>query len=200
MNRPTEHICPITLEVMRDPVVAADGNSYERDAIQQCFQTSRRSPLTRENLSNTTLIPNNALRKLISDWPHDRTISTDTGNRTVVEQPQSQIDSARMEFERAEAVRAQNIRAETVRAEAARVEAARVEAARVRDLGPRAPDGGKLYFHGGGYQGSGMSQAEINTPIFRERLNQTNAWIRQGFKWDKDGNLISAPAGYTYTL
>lgn len=70
MNRPVENICPITLEVMRDPVVAADGNSYERDAIHKFFQTSRRSSLTNKNLNNTTLIPNYALGKLIADWSH----------------------------------------------------------------------------------------------------------------------------------
>ena len=32
---PEEFLCPITMERMRDPVVASDGNSYERGAIQQ---------------------------------------------------------------------------------------------------------------------------------------------------------------------
>jgi hypothetical protein len=30
-------LCPITLDVMRDPVVAADGETYERAAIVVCF-------------------------------------------------------------------------------------------------------------------------------------------------------------------
>ena len=30
---PAEFICPITFDTMRDPVVASDGNSYERKAI-----------------------------------------------------------------------------------------------------------------------------------------------------------------------
>ena len=35
--------CPISLEVMRDPVIAADGHSYERASIEQWLRT-RRSP------------------------------------------------------------------------------------------------------------------------------------------------------------
>ena len=38
--------CPITLEVMRDPVMAADGHSYEREAILRWLRGHRTSPLT----------------------------------------------------------------------------------------------------------------------------------------------------------
>lgn len=58
--------CPITHSVMTDPVVAADGYSYERDAIAKWFQTSNISPVTGENLhSRTALVPNQAVRTLI---------------------------------------------------------------------------------------------------------------------------------------
>jgi SUMO ligase MMS21 Smc5/6 complex component len=30
-----EIICPITLKIMEDPVIAADGHTYERSAIQE---------------------------------------------------------------------------------------------------------------------------------------------------------------------
>ena len=62
-------ICPITLEVMRDPVVAADGHSYERCAIEQWLEQARSaklwplSPLTLLPLRSTRLLPNIALRK-----------------------------------------------------------------------------------------------------------------------------------------
>ena len=32
--RPAEHSCARTLELMTDPVLAADGNTYEREAIE----------------------------------------------------------------------------------------------------------------------------------------------------------------------
>ena len=44
---PPDFICPITQEIMRDPVIALDGHSYERTAITQWFGLGRiKSPLT----------------------------------------------------------------------------------------------------------------------------------------------------------
>lgn len=50
--------CPITGVQMIDPVVAADGNTYDRHAITKWLQTSNRSPLTREVLAHYVLVPN----------------------------------------------------------------------------------------------------------------------------------------------
>jgi len=63
-------ICPITLDVYVDPVVAADGNTYERKAIEEWFKKSGeapRSPMTNEPLPNTNLIPNHFVRSIIPD-------------------------------------------------------------------------------------------------------------------------------------
>ena len=54
--------CPITLEVMQDPVVDHEGNSYERSAIEQWLTTHDTSPVTRNPLSRQHLVPNRALR------------------------------------------------------------------------------------------------------------------------------------------
>ena len=52
---------------MRDPVVASDGHSYERKAIEEVLRNSQpRSPLTREPLK-ADLVPNHALRRRIED-------------------------------------------------------------------------------------------------------------------------------------
>ena len=45
-----EFLCPITFEIMQDPVVAADGHSYERSAITKWMQTKDNSPRTGEAL------------------------------------------------------------------------------------------------------------------------------------------------------
>lgn len=58
-------ICPITQEVMVDPVIAADGNCYERSAIEQWFMNKDTSPMTNQRLDNKTLIPNHQLRSAI---------------------------------------------------------------------------------------------------------------------------------------
>jgi U-box domain len=53
--------CPITGEPMIDPVVAADGHSYERAAIARWLQTSDKSPLTGSILPHKELVPNYGL-------------------------------------------------------------------------------------------------------------------------------------------
>ena len=58
--------CPLTMEVMRDPVMAADGQTYERAEIEKWFaKGNRTSPLTGAELPSTVLMPNIALRKAI---------------------------------------------------------------------------------------------------------------------------------------
>jgi gluconate kinase len=69
---PHEFLCPLTHGTMRDPVVAADGNTYEREAIEQYFERYSKSPLTQEPLKNKEVVPNNALKKLIRS--HEETV------------------------------------------------------------------------------------------------------------------------------
>jgi hypothetical protein len=44
-------LCPITLELFRDPVLAEDGHTYERQAIVEWIEKNGRSPLTNQQLS-----------------------------------------------------------------------------------------------------------------------------------------------------
>ncbi len=57
--------CPITRERMCDPVLAADGHTYERYAIEGWLRGHGSSPVTRQQLANKTLVPNRALREVI---------------------------------------------------------------------------------------------------------------------------------------
>jgi regulator of replication initiation timing len=59
--------CPISMEVMTDPVVAPDGHTYERKEITLWFSKSKRSPVTNEELPHLFLVPNYTLRSLILD-------------------------------------------------------------------------------------------------------------------------------------
>ena len=45
-NYPKEWYCPITHELLRVPVQAKDGFTYEKEAIEKWFQTSTKSPMT----------------------------------------------------------------------------------------------------------------------------------------------------------
>eukprot|EP01105_Mastigella_eilhardi_P004001 TRINITY_DN1528_c1_g1_i1.p1 TRINITY_DN1528_c1_g1~~TRINITY_DN1528_c1_g1_i1.p1 ORF type:complete len:269 (-),score=82.36 TRINITY_DN1528_c1_g1_i1:91-897(-) len=65
---PTEMICPITRELMEDPVIIADGCSYERHAIAQWLQRNQISPLTGRRLANAHVIPNLRLLSLIQEF------------------------------------------------------------------------------------------------------------------------------------
>ena len=61
---PPEVMCPITTEVMREPVFTADGHTYERAAIEEWLERKSSSPLTGEPLAHKHLTPNHALRAL----------------------------------------------------------------------------------------------------------------------------------------
>ena len=65
---PPEFLCPITHDVMRDPVSAADGHTYERKAIARWLETRRTSPKTNEPLESVALVANLSMRSLISSW------------------------------------------------------------------------------------------------------------------------------------
>ena len=68
LNRLIE--CPISQQIMKKPVTASDGITYDLDSIERYFSTfpeSQRvkSPVTREILKNRNLIPNISLKSLI---------------------------------------------------------------------------------------------------------------------------------------
>ena len=73
---PNEFLCPITLSIMRDPVLAADGHTYEREAIEHWFSNSNLSPKTGLRLTSTNLIENIALRITIQEWIAKRPAAT----------------------------------------------------------------------------------------------------------------------------
>jgi len=61
-------ICPISQEIIEDPVVAADGFTYERNCIEYWFKHGKlTSPMTGARLFNHSLIPNIILRNIIRE-------------------------------------------------------------------------------------------------------------------------------------
>ena len=62
---PEDYICPITTEIMTDPVSALDGFTYERAAITEWLRTKDTSPKTGTKLESKALIPNHSLRSMI---------------------------------------------------------------------------------------------------------------------------------------
>lgn len=71
MTLPDAFHCPVTMEVMKDPVVASDGHSYERSTLLTLLGSRARSPLTRAPLDPRIIVPNFNLRKRIRDYADD---------------------------------------------------------------------------------------------------------------------------------
>lgn len=65
---PVPLLCPITMELMQDPVLCADGRSYERAAIVAWMKYSKLSPVTNDRLSNRKLTSNVALHAVIAGY------------------------------------------------------------------------------------------------------------------------------------
>ena len=60
--------CSISQDVMQDPVVAADGHSYERASITVWLENNDTSPFTSEKLEHKRLTSNHNLKSQIQTW------------------------------------------------------------------------------------------------------------------------------------
>ncbi|XP_047325809.1 U-box domain-containing protein 26-like [Impatiens glandulifera] len=61
--------CPISLDLMQDPVTVCTGQTYDRYGIDSWFATGNTTcPVTGSPISDLTLIPNHTLRRLIQEW------------------------------------------------------------------------------------------------------------------------------------
>ena len=70
---PPSLLCPITQEVMVEPVIASDGFTYERSAIERWLDMGpdRRSPTTNAPLPSRTLVPNRHLASASPGASHE---------------------------------------------------------------------------------------------------------------------------------
>ncbi|KAJ0082695.1 hypothetical protein Patl1_10951 [Pistacia atlantica] len=69
---PDDFKCPISLEIMSDPVILSSGHTFDRVSIQRWLDSGHRTcPITKLPLPDQpSLIPNHALRSLISNFTH----------------------------------------------------------------------------------------------------------------------------------
>jgi hypothetical protein len=75
LDIPDEYICPLTLELMRDPVMTKYGNSYERSAILKWVACGNdRCPLTRRPLHLNDIVTNHQLRSKIRQFQKDNNL------------------------------------------------------------------------------------------------------------------------------
>jgi hypothetical protein len=66
-NAPREFFCPISLDIMQNPVCAQDGHTYERREIVQWLRRNHKSPKTLLDMGNH-LVDNLALKSMIAEW------------------------------------------------------------------------------------------------------------------------------------
>uniref|UniRef100_A0A6N2KKS6 RING-type E3 ubiquitin transferase n=2 Tax=Salix viminalis TaxID=40686 RepID=A0A6N2KKS6_SALVM len=84
VNVPADFRCPISLDLMRDPVVVATGQTYDRESISLWIESGHNTcPKTGQTLVHNNLIPNRALKNLIAMWCREQRILFETteGNK-----------------------------------------------------------------------------------------------------------------------
>ncbi|BAF09706.1 E3 ubiquitin-protein ligase PUB23 [Oryza sativa Japonica Group] len=71
MDEPPQlFLCPISMELMEDPVTVSTGVTYDRRSIEEWLFVYGRTtcPATMQPLSNFDLTPNHTLKRVISSW------------------------------------------------------------------------------------------------------------------------------------
>jgi hypothetical protein len=68
---PSYFLCPISLELMKDPVTVSTGITYDRESIEKWLFSGKNNtcPVTKQVITDSDfLIPNVTLRRLIQSW------------------------------------------------------------------------------------------------------------------------------------
>ncbi|KAJ8750232.1 hypothetical protein K2173_014147 [Erythroxylum novogranatense] len=67
---PCHFLCPISLQLMRDPVTISTGITYDRESIEKWLFSCKNNtcPVTKQVLNDDDLTPNHTLRRLIQAW------------------------------------------------------------------------------------------------------------------------------------
>lgn len=77
---PEELRCPISLQLMHDPVIIASGQTYERICIEKWFSDGHSTcPKTQQMLSHLCLTPNYCVKGLVSNWCEQNGVSVPDG-------------------------------------------------------------------------------------------------------------------------
>ncbi|KAJ1280954.1 hypothetical protein BS78_04G271600 [Paspalum vaginatum] len=66
---PSNFLCPISLDLMRDPVTAPTGITYDRGNVEEWLERGHSTcPVSGRPLRAEDLIPNHATRRMIQEW------------------------------------------------------------------------------------------------------------------------------------
>ncbi|PRQ32633.1 putative aminoacyltransferase, E1 ubiquitin-activating enzyme [Rosa chinensis] len=91
---PSHFLCPISLEVMRDPVTVSTGITYDRESIERWLSSCKNKacPVTKQQLFDADLTPNHNLRRIIQAWC---TVNASHGVERIAT-PTSQLDKTQI--------------------------------------------------------------------------------------------------------
>ncbi|KDP38159.1 hypothetical protein JCGZ_04802 [Jatropha curcas] len=66
---PNHFRCPISLDLMKDPVTFSTGITYDRESIEKWIENGNvKCPITNQVFRSLEPIPNHTIRKMIQDW------------------------------------------------------------------------------------------------------------------------------------
>lgn len=72
---PSYFICPLSLELMVDPVIVASGQTYGRVSIQKWLDHGLNvCPKTHQRLAHTNLIPNYTVKAMVANWCEENNV------------------------------------------------------------------------------------------------------------------------------
>ena len=89
---PDALVCPISMELMEDPVLAMDGHTYDRSSIEAWLKTGKKtSPKTNAPLPSTALYPNHAVKSMVRTPRSVKTPPAVSPNHAVIIQHRSHL-------------------------------------------------------------------------------------------------------------
>jgi hypothetical protein len=77
-RHPTTYVCPLTLQIMDDPVLDGCGHCFDRDAITAWLSFHSMCPISRKPLCTRDLIEAVALKERIASWKKEHEVDADS--------------------------------------------------------------------------------------------------------------------------
>ncbi|KAI3798992.1 hypothetical protein L1987_34280 [Smallanthus sonchifolius] len=89
---PPDFCCPLSLELMTDPVIVASGQTYERMYIRNWIDLGLTvCPKTMQTLVHTNLIPNYTVKALIASWCESNNINLPDPVKSMIHQEEASL-------------------------------------------------------------------------------------------------------------
>lgn len=80
--------CPISLDLLTDPVTLSTGQTYDRSSIEKWLNLGNQTcPVTMQKLQDSSMVPNHTLRHLIDQWLQTGHQTNNNHNRIIDPDP-----------------------------------------------------------------------------------------------------------------